>query len=310
MGLRLVFMGAPAFAATVLDRLLKSDHQVIAVYSQPPRPGGRRGLSEVKTPVHEMADANGLPVFTPLNFKETADIERFAAHDADVAVVVAYGLLLPQPILDAPSLGCLNVHASKLPRWRGAAPIHRAIMAGDTETAVGIMQMEKGLDTGPLLAEQAIAIDPLETTGDLHDRLADAGAELMTQTLDRLAVYPIEAEAQQGDSSYAAKIDKAESRIDWNHAADQVHNHIRGLSPFPGAWFEMDAGGKPVRVKVLRSAPAQGRGAPGEVLNSEMTIACQTGAVKLLQLQRAGGKPMAAEDFWRGAGLVAGDRLD
>jgi len=292
--MRVVFMGTPEFSVPAL-RAIAARHEVVAVYSQPPRAAGR-GQKPRPSPVQRAAEELGLPVLTPARLKSPEDQAGFAALGADVAVVVAYGLILPQPILDAPRLGCLNIHASLLPRWRGAAPIHRAIMAGDAETGVAIMQMEAGLDTGPVVAETRIAIGPEDTTADLHDRLSALGAELIVETLDRL---PLPAVPQPAEGvTYAQKIDKAEARIDWTRPAAEVDRQVRGLSPFPGAWCLIGE----ERVKLLRSRLAQGSGAPGRVLSS-FTIACGTGAVEVLEAQREGKRPMPAAEILRGLTL-------
>lgn len=294
--MRVIFMGTPPFSVPAL-RAIAARHEVVAVYSQPPRAAGR-GQKPRPSAVHAAADDLGIAVRTPLRLRDPADQAEFAALRADVAVVVAYGLILPQPVLDAPRLGCLNIHASLLPRWRGAAPIHRAIMAGDMETGVAIMQMEAGLDTGPVLACARTRIGAEETTADLHDRLSVMGADLIVDVLDRL---PLPAVPQPQDGvSYAAKIDKAEARVDWARPAAEVDRLIRGLSPFPGAWCEV-AG---ERVKLLRSRLAAGQGAPGQVL-AGFTIACGDGAVEVLEAQRAGKNPMAAGDLLRGWVLPA-----
>ncbi|MBY0226866.1 MAG: methionyl-tRNA formyltransferase [Hyphomicrobium sp.] len=307
MPLRLVFMGTPEFSVPCLDAVVAAGHKVVAVYSQPPRPAGR-GMADRKSPVHARAEALGLPVLTPKNLKGADEQAAFAAHGSDAAIVVAYGLLLPRAVLDAPKHGCFNVHASALPRWRGAAPIHRAIMAGDTETAVMVMKMEEGLDTGPIVATERVSIGPMMTTGDLHDLLATAGAKLIVNAMADLAAGHIVTVPQASEGVvYASKIDKAEARINFNRTAEQVHNQIRGLSPFPGAWFEA-AGptGTIERIKVLRSEPAVGDGSPGAVLDDNLTIACSTGAVRLIDVQRAGKRPMQAAEFLRGFPLTAG----
>ena len=297
--MRVIFMGTPDFSVPAL-RAIAARHDVAAVYSQPPRAAGR-GQKPRPSPVHRAAETLGIPVRTPERLKSPEEQAAFAALDADVAVVVAYGLILPQPVLDAPRLGCLNIHASLLPRWRGAAPIHRAIMAGDAETGVAIMQMQAGLDTGPVLAEARTPIGPEDTTADLHDRLAEMGAALVGDVLDRL---PLPAAPQPSEGvTYAQKIDKAEARIDWALPAPQVDRQIRGLSPFPGAWCML--GGE--RIKLLRSRLAAGAGAPGTVLQG-FTIACGTGAVEVLEAQREGKRPMPAAEVLRG--LTLPDRLD
>ncbi|MBN9019270.1 MAG: methionyl-tRNA formyltransferase [Rhizobiales bacterium] len=306
MSLRIVFMGTPDFAVPTLTEIIGQGHEVVAVYTRAPKPAGR-GLEEKKSPVHLVAERFGIPVFTPKSLKGEAEQAEFASLDADVGVVVAYGLILPQAVLDAPREGCLNLHASLLPRWRGAAPIHRAIMAGDAETGVMVMRMEAGLDTGPVAMAERIAIRDEWTTADLHDRLARLGADLMVRALAALSRGGLASVPQaEAGVTYAAKIDKGETRIDWSRPARDVHNHIRGLSPFPGAWCEMTLAGKAERVKILRSALAEGAGAPGAVLDGALTIACGAGAVRLIELQRAGGKPMSAADFQRGAGVSAG----
>ncbi len=301
--MRVIFMGTPEFSVPALDALVAAGHEVVAVYCQPPRPAGR-GRKSRPGPVQARAEALGLAVRHPASLKAADEQAAFAAFKADVAVVVAYGLILPQPVLDAPRLGSLNIHASLLPRWRGAAPIQRAIMAGDTETGVCIMAMEAGLDTGPVLLREAVAIGPDETAGGLHDRLSGLGARLIVEALARLPCLVPEPQAQAG-ITHAAKIDKAEARIDWARPAEEVDRQIRALSPFPGAWFE--AAG--VRVKVLASRLGQGQGAPGEVLDAAPTVACGSGAVRLLRLQRAGRAAQDAPDFLRGMTLAPGTRL-
>ncbi|MEZ5888596.1 MAG: methionyl-tRNA formyltransferase [Paracoccaceae bacterium] len=297
--MRLIFMGTPDFSVPAL-RALAARHEIAAVYSQPPRPAGR-GKKDRPSAVHQAAAALGLPVRHPVTFRDPADVAAFAALQADVAVVVAYGLLLPKAVLDAPREGCLNIHASLLPRWRGAAPIHRAVMAGDAETGICIMQMDQGLDTGPVLSRRATPIGVEETTGDLHDRLAEMGAGMIVQALDRLGqLYPA-AQPQDG-VTYARKIDKAEARIDWTRPAAEVDRQIRGLSPFPGAWCEVTG----ERVKLLRSRLANGSGAPGEVLHG-LTIACGEGAVEVTLAQREGKRPMAVDELLRG--LTLPDRI-
>ncbi len=299
--MRVVFMGTPEFSVPALDALVEAGHEIVAVYCQPPRPAGR-GKKPRPSPVQARAEALGLPVRHPVNFKAEEDREAFAALGADVGVVVAYGLILPKAILDAPRLGCLNIHASLLPRWRGAAPIHRAIMAGDEKTGVCIMQMEAGLDTGPVLLRGEVPIGPGDTTGDLHDRLSVLGAGLIVEALPQL---PLPAEPQPEDGvTYAAKIDKAEARIDWTQPAVAVDRQIRGLSPFPGAWAET-AG---ERIKLLNSEMAEGQGAPGTVLEGTV-IACGEGAVRITRLQRAGKGPAEADAFLRGFPLAAGTVL-
>ena len=293
--MKVVFMGTPDFSVPVLEALHQV-HEIVAVYCQPPRPAGR-GKADRPSPVQARAKALGLPVRHPVSLRSEAAAKDFAALGADVAVVVAYGLILPQPILDAPRLGCLNIHASLLPRWRGAAPIHRAIMAGDRETGVCIMQMEAGLDTGPVLLREALTIGEEEITAELHDRLSALGARLILQALDQLPALTPEPQPENG-VTYAAKIDKAEARIDWTRPADEVDRLIRGLSPFPGAWTMVEG----ERVKLLRSRLADGSGRPGEVLHG-FTIACGTGAVEVTEAQREGKRPMPAAEVLRGLTL-------
>jgi len=290
--MRVIFMGTPEFSVPVLEAL-HSAHEVVCVYCQPPRPAGR-GKKDRPSPVQARAEDLGLPVRHPVSLKDPQAQAAFAALDAEVAVVVAYGLILPQAVLDAPRRGCLNIHASLLPRWRGAAPIHRAIMAGDAETGVAIMRMEAGLDTGPVLLEARAPVGAEETTAELHDRLSAMGAELIVEALARLdALTPVPQVA--AGVTYAQKIDKAEARIDWSRPAAEVDRQIRGLSPFPGAWTEI-AG---ERVKLLRSRIAKGHGQPGEVL-SGFTVACGEGAVTVLQAQREGKRPMPTDELLRG----------
>ena len=296
--MKIIFMGTPDFSVPVLDALRQA-HEIVAVYSQPPRPAGR-GKSDRPSPVQACAKALGLPVRHPVSLRSEDAAKDFAALGADVAVVVAYGLILPQEILDAPRLGCLNIHASLLPRWRGAAPIHRAIMAGDRETGVCIMQMAAGLDTGPVLLRESLTIGAEETTADLHERLSALGARLILQALDHL---PLPAEPQPAEGvTYAAKIDKAEARVDFTRPAVEVDRLIRGLSPFPGAWTMVNG----ERVKLLRSRLATGQGFPGQVLGG-FTIACGTGAVEITQAQREGKRPMPATEVLKG--LVLPERL-
>ncbi|HAW48018.1 MAG TPA: methionyl-tRNA formyltransferase [Roseovarius sp.] len=302
--MRVIFMGTPGFSVPVLDALVAAGHEVAAVYCQPPRPAGR-GKKARPSPVQARADALGLPVRHPASLKGANEQAEFAALGADVAVVVAYGLILPQAVLDAPHFGCLNIHASLLPRWRGAAPIQRAIMAGDAETGVCIMRMEAGLDTGPVLLRERLAIGSQETAGGLHDRLSALGARLIVEALGRLDGLEPEPQPEDG-ITYAAKIDKAEARVDWSRPAEEVDRLIRGLSPFPGAWCM--AGDE--RVKLLGSCLAEGQGAPGEVLDDAATVACGRGAVRLLRLQRAGRAAQDAGEFLRGMALAPGMRLE
>ena len=310
MSLRIIFMGTPEFSVPTLRLLVDAGHRIVAVYTQPPRPGGRRGLDLQKSPVHQAAELLGLPVFTPVNFKDPEERERFRAFNADVGVVVAYGLLLPEAILNGTRDGCYNGHASLLPRWRGAAPIQRAIMAGDEKTGMMVMKMDKGLDTGAVAITSEVAIGENMTAGELHDRLMLAGAKAMAEAMVKLEMGDLPLTPQPEDGVlYASKIDKAETRIDFSRDAADVHNHIRGLAPFPGAWFELEISGKPERVKVLGSERAEGSGVAGELLSDDLVIACGTGAVRLTKLQKAGGKPLAAADFLRGTPLAKGTRL-
>ncbi|WEK03545.1 MAG: methionyl-tRNA formyltransferase [Candidatus Devosia phytovorans] len=301
--MRIIFMGTPDFSVPTLTEIVSSGHEVVAVYTRAPKPAGR-GQEERKSPVHLAAEAFGIPVFTPKSLKGEAEQIVFASHGAELAVVVAYGLLLPKPILDAPELGCLNLHGSLLPRWRGAAPIQRSVMAGDAQTGVMVMQMDEGLDTGPVAVGEVIPITPDMTSGELHDTMMRTGADLMGRALAALERGSLDFKPQPDQGAiYAKKIEKAEARIDWSNSAAEVHNHIRGLSPFPGAWFEMDLGGKPTRIKVLRSTIGTGSGAPGTLLD-DLTIACGTGAVRLIQVQREGKGAMDAATFLRGAGAL------
>lgn len=301
--MRVIFMGTPEFSVPVLDALVLAGHEVVCVYCQPPRPAGR-GKKDRASPVQGRAEALGLPVRHPASLKTAEAQAEFAALEADIAVVVAYGLILPQAVLDAPAHGCLNIHASLLPRWRGAAPIHRAIMAGDAETGVCIMQMEAGLDTGPVLLREATPIRTTETTIQLHDRLSEIGARLIVEALSRLPDLKPEPQPEDG-VTYATKIDKAEARIDWTRPAAEVDRLIRGLSPFPGAWFE--TGG--TRIKVLGSTLGEGSGAPGEVLDAGLRVACGQGAVQLTRLQRAGKAAQDVSVFQQGAQIAPGTIL-
>ena len=311
MALRIIFMGTPDFSVPTLKALVEAGHEVVAVYSQPPRPGGRRGLDLQKSPVHLAAEALNIPVFNPVNFKDPADREQFRSLNADVAVVVAYGLLLPVDILEGTRLGAYNGHASLLPRWRGAAPIQRAIMAGDAKSGIMIMKMEKGLDTGPVAFTREVDIGENMTAGELHDLLMHEGAQAMVEAIAKLEVgdLPLVTQAEEG-VLYASKIDKGETRIDFNRPAKEVHNHIRGLSPVPGAWFEIELGGKLERIKVLSSELTDGAAGAGLVLDDRLSVACGSGAVRLTRLQKAGGKPLAAQEFLRGTPMPSGLRID
>jgi methionyl-tRNA formyltransferase len=310
MALRVIFMGTPVFSAATLDAIVQAGHEVMAVYTQPPRPAGRRGLELVASPVQQTAERLGLEVRSPVSLKKEPEQQAFAALNADVAVVVAYGLLLPKAILEGTRLGCFNGHASLLPRWRGAAPIQRAIMAGDAETGMMIMKMDEGLDTGPICLEQRVAITPEMTSGDLHDALMAVGAPLMVDALAQLeaGTLPMRAQPMAG-TTYATKISKAETRIDWTRPASDIDSEIRGLSPFPGAWCEVELGGKLERLKLLRCVRADGSGEPGSILDTDGTIACGAGTVRLIEVQKAGGKVMAARDFLAGQRLVPGLKL-
>lgn len=312
MTLRIVFMGTPEFSVPTLMEIVGQGHDVVACYTQPPRKAGR-GMEERKSAVHQAAETLGIPVRCPQSLKSEEEHVALAELAPDAAVVVAYGLLLPQAVLDIPVHGCLNLHASLLPRWRGAAPINRAIMAGDAETGVEVMRMEAGLDTGPVYMAEKLAIGQDMTAGELHDRLSVLGADLMVRALAALprgGLVPTP-QAEEG-VTYARKLDKAETRIDWTRPAREVHDHVRGLSPFPGAWCEVEISGRSERVKVLRSAlDESASGEPGTLLSAgdELLVACGSGAVRLVQLQRAGKKPMPAAEFQRGAQLSPGTRL-
>jgi len=300
---RVIFMGTPDFAVPALQALVAAGHEVVAAYTQPPRPGGRRGKELTPTPVHKAADMLGIAVRHPVSLKGADEQATFAALEADVAVVAAYGLILPQAVLDAPRLGCLNVHASLLPRWRGAAPIQRAILAGDEETGVTIMQMEAGLDTGPMLAVVKTPVDG-KTAGELTAELAELGANLMVEVLADLPGHAAAVQPEAG-VTYAHKIDKAEARIDWANSADEIERQIRAFAPAPGAWFEFEG----ERCKVLAAELNEGTGAPGLVLDDQLTIACETGAIRLTLVQRAGRPAMATADMLRGWAIEAGTKL-
>lgn len=304
MTLRLAFLGTPDFAVPTLAELIAQGHDIAAVYSQPPRPKGR-GLSLEKGAVHTFAETAGLDVRTPLSLKSAEEQAAFAALDLDAAVVVAYGLLLPKAILDAPRMGCFNLHGSLLPRWRGAAPIQRAVMAGDAETGVMVMQMDEGLDTGPVLMAERATIGR-QTSGELAERLARLGADLMVRALGALERGAIEAQPQATDgATYAKKISKDEARIDWTKSAAEIDCLIRGLSPWPGTWSEVNG----ERLKILLAEPATGSGMPGDVIGDDLTIACGAGALRLLKVQRAGGKAMAAGDLLKGFAVPKGTRF-
>jgi methionyl-tRNA formyltransferase len=307
--LRIVFMGTPDFSVPTLAATMKAGHSIAAVYSQPPRPAGR-GMHELKSPVHRFAEEAGIPVLTPRTLRDPSAQEAFTASGADAAVVVAYGLILPRAILDTPRFGCFNLHASALPRWRGAAPIQRAIMAGDEETAACIMRMDEGLDTGPVCARAPIAIAPEMTAGELHDLMAARGAALMVETLAALESATLDCTPQATVGvTYAAKIDKSEARIDWTRSADEVHNQIRGHAPWPGSYFEVEHEGRVERLKVLRAVRTGGAGAPGTILDDAGAIACGNGAIRLIDVQRAGKRPMPLAELMRGFALPAGTRV-
>jgi methionyl-tRNA formyltransferase len=303
--MRLIFMGTPDFAVPTLVELAARGQDIVAVYTRAPKPAGR-GLALQRTPVEREAQRLSLPVHTPKTLKASSVQEAFRAHNADAAVVVAYGLILPKPVLEAPRLGCFNVHASLLPRWRGAAPINRAILAGDSESGVTIMKMDEGLDTGTIAMAERMTITPDLTAGELHDALSRLGADLMLRVLAAAERGSLQLTPQpQAGVTYAEKVSNAETRINWTGPWTQVHDCIRGLSPYPGAWFEI--GG--LRVKALRSTKGEGLGAPGTVLDDKLTVACADGSVRLLHLQRAGRQPMSAEEFLRGTPVKAGTRV-
>jgi methionyl-tRNA formyltransferase len=309
MPLRLIFMGTPDFSVPTLLELVAHGHEITAVYTRAPKPGGR-GMKLQATPVEVEARRLGIPVATPKTLKTPEALEEFRAHGADAAVVVAYGMILPQAILDAPKLGCYNLHASLLPRWRGAAPINRAIMADDAESGVMVMKMDVGLDTGDVAMAERLPITDAMTASDLHDALARLGADLMVRAIAALERDALKLTRQSEEGvTYAAKIDKAEARIDWNKPAREVLRHIHGLSPFPGAWSEIADSGDVARVKILRCELAKGSGAPGAVLDEQLTIACGEGAIRIVELQRAGKAPMKAAEFLRGTPLKPPARL-
>ena len=309
MPLRLIFMGTPDFAVPTLLELVAQGHEIAAVYTRAAKPAGR-GMKLQQTPVEQEARRLGIPVLTPNTLKTPDALEQFRAHKASAAVVVAYGMILPQAILDAPKLGCFNLHASLLPRWRGAAPINRAIMAGDAETGVMVMKMDAGLDTGDVAMAERLAITDTMTALDLHDALAPLGGDLMARAMGALERGTLQLAPQNSEGvTYAAKIDKAEARIDWNRPTRTVLRHVHGLSPFPGAWCEMPLEGKAQRIKLLRCEIASGSGEPGAVLDDRLTIACKEGALRIIELQRAGKQPMKADEFLRGTPLEPPTRL-
>ena len=308
--MRIAFLGTPAFAVPTLAALHKAGHEIVAVYSRAPKPAGRRGLALTPSPVHARAEALGLDVRTPKSLRDPAESAAFAALGARLGIVVGYGMILPPDLLGMPADGFFNLHPSLLPRWRGAAPIQRPIIAGDAETAAAIMAMEEGLDTGPVALEERVPIPPEATAGEMHDRLAAIGARLMVEALARLNAGNLRFRAQGEDGVvYATKIDKAEARVDWAWPAGRVHDLVRGLSPYPGAFVEVDLGKGPERLKVLRTTLAAGEGAPGTLLDDALTVACGENAVRLVEVQRAGRAPMAADAFLRGTALRAGARL-
>jgi methionyl-tRNA formyltransferase len=309
MPLRLVFMGTPEFSVPTLLELVAHGHQIAAVYTRAPKPGGR-GMKLQATPVEVEARRLSIPVATPKTLKSPEALEQFRAHEADAAVVVAYGMILPQAILDVPKLGCFNLHASLLPRWRGAAPINRAIMAGDAESGVMVMKMDVGLDTGDVAMAERLPITDAMTASDLHDALSRLGADLMVRAMAALERGALQLTRQsESGITYAAKIDKAETRIDWRKPAREVLRHVHGLSPFPGAWSEIAGEGDAARVKILRCEPANGSGTPGSVIDDHLTIGCGHGAIRIVELQRAGKAPMKAADFLRGTPVKAGTKF-
>jgi len=309
MPLRLIFMGTPDFSVPTLLELVAHGHEIAAVYTRAPKPGGR-GMKLQATPVEIEARRLNIPVLTPKTLKTPEALEEFRAHEADAAVVVAYGMILPQAILDTPRLGCYNLHASLLPRWRGAAPINRAIMAGDAESGVMVMKMDAGLDTGDVAMAERLPIPDAMTASDLHDALSRLGADLMVRAMAALerGVLQLKKQGEQG-VTYAAKIEKAEARIDWGKPAREVLRHIHGLSPFPGAWSEIAGGDEVARVKILRCELVKGAGVPGSVLDDQLTVACGDGAIRVVELQRAGKAPMKAAEFLRGTPMNAGARF-
>ena len=309
MPLRLIFMGTPDFSVPTLLELVAHGHEIAAVYTRAPKPGGR-GMKLQATPVEQEARRLGIPVLTPATLKTEDAQSEFRAHKADAAVVVAYGMILPQAILDAPRLGCFNLHASLLPRWRGAAPINRAVMSGDAETGVMVMKMDVGLDTGDVAMAERLKISDTMTASDVHDTLARLGADLMVRAMAALERGGLQLTKQSADGvTYAAKIEKAEAKIDWSKPAHNVLRHIHGLSPFPGAWSEVSVDGETVRVKILRCEPGRGSAAPGALLDDHLTIACGDGAIRIVELQRAGKAPIKAAEFLRGTPLTSGARF-
>ena len=311
LAMRVIFMGAPDFATPTLRALIENGHEVVAVYTRAPRPAGRRGLELTKTPVHQLAELHALTVVTPSTLRAEEAQAEFRNFRADVAIVAAYGLILPLAVLAAPKLGCLNVHGSLLPRWRGAAPVQRAIMAGDAETGVDLMRMEEGLDTGPVAREIRTPIRPSDTAGELTAILAGLGAKLVAEALPDLAAGRLAFRPQDGAGvAYARKIEKGEAPIDWQADAVRIRNHIHGLSPSPGAYGEIEFGGRTERIKILRAAVVDGSGPPGAVLDAQMTIACGAGAIRVLEAQRAGKSAMSGADLMRGGAIAPGARFN
>lgn len=309
MSLRVIFMGTPDFAVPTLSALIGYGHEIVACYSRAPAPAGR-GMALRLSPVHQAAERFGIPVLTPSTLRTPEALDEFRSYQADVAIVVAYGMLLPKDILDVPPLGCLNLHASLLPRWRGAAPIQRAIMAGDPETGVAVMKMAEGLDTGPVGMVERLVIDPELNAGEAHEILARLGADLMVRALAALGRGGLSFREQSTEGvTYARKISNDECKIDWSASAQTIHDHIRGLAPFPGAYTMIDLGKGPERVKILRATRTEGAGAPGQILDDALTIACGSGALRLLDLQRAGAKALPVDLFLRGVSLPAGQRI-
>ena len=309
MSLRIIFMGTPDFAVPTLSALLGHGHEIVACYSRAPAPAGR-GMALRLSPVHQAAERFGIPVLTPSTLRTPEALDEFRSHQADVAIVVAYGMLLPKDILDVPPLGCLNLHASLLPRWRGAAPIQRAIMAGDPETGVAVMKMAEGLDTGPVGMVERLVIAPELNAGEAPEILARLGADLMVRALAALGRGGLSFREQSTEGvTYARKISNDECKIDWSASAQTIHDHIRGLAPFPGAYTMIDLGKGPERVKILRATRTEGVGAPGQILDDALTIACGNGALRLLDLQRAGAKALPVDLFLRGVSLPAGQRI-
>ncbi len=309
--MRVIFMGAPEFATPSLSAILEQGHEVVAVYTRAPRPAGRRGLEVTKTPVHRLAEAHALPVVTTATLRTDETQAEFRSFDADVSVVAAYGLILPPPVLAAPKLGCLNIHASLLPRWRGAAPVQRAIMAGDAETGIDLMRMEEGLDTGPVAREARTPIGASDTAGELTAILAALGAKLIAESLPDLAAGRLNFLPQSSlGVTYARKIEKSEAPIDWVADAVQVRNHVHGLSPSPGAYGEIDCGGRTERIKILRAAAVDRSGPPGVILDAEMTVACGAGAIRVVEALRAGKSAMSGAELMRGAKIAVGARFN